>query len=796
MKEIKPILSTACYQCHSTTQQKHGLRVDTAASILKGGQSGPGIIPGNSTESLIVRAMQGTVKDLSRMPFKKGPVEDEKIALVKRWIDEGAQAPVDEKPDAVLHWSFAPVPKTPPVPAVINNKWVRNPIDALILGRLEKQNVKPAAEADKITLIRRLYLDVLGLPPKLEEIDAFVRDKSSDAYERLVDKVLSNPHYGERWARHWLDAAHYADSNGYSIDAPREIWKYRDWVIDAINRDVPFDKFTIDQIAGDLLPNATLEQKIASGFYRNTMINQEGGIDKEQFRIESIFDRVNTTGSTWLGLTIGCAQCHDHKFDPIAQKEYYQFFAFLNNQDEPDLQIAGEKDAARIEALKKEIELLEVQLKGYADKTAPDILKWQKALTPEQVSRLSSELTQIMETPPEKRSLKQQLKLVDQVRADDGDYRATKRKFLKLEKQKPNVTSTMVMQERKEARDSFIFIKGDFTRHGDKVTPGFPKIFSPEWGQKTNLNRLDLAKWLVDSQNPLTPRVTMNRLWMRYFGKGIVETDNDFGTQGSSPVNPELLDWLAREFVQQKWSMKAMHRLILTSSTYRQSSNVRPDLKETDPYNKLHARQSRFRLEAETVRDVELAASGLLSSKIGGPSVFPPIPAGAMNVGQVKREWKVSAGEDKFRRGMYTFFYRATPPPALVGFDAPDGTSVCTRRIRSNTPLQSLTLLNEEGFVELAQGLAQRVLKEAPQNESARLNYAFRLCVGREPQKGERQRLEKLLQSEIESFAKDPTEAKALAPSKLPKDADVKQYAAWTTISRVLLNLDETISRE
>ncbi len=796
MKEIKPVLSTACYQCHSETQQKHGLRVDTAASILKGGQSGPAIIPGNSADSLLVKAVQGTAKDLTRMPFKKGPLEDEKIALLKRWIDEGAHAPADEKPDAVKHWSFVAVGDKIPVPTVKNKKWVRTPVDNFILAKLEKEKLKPAPEANRITLIRRLYLDLLGLPPKIEEIDAFLKDKRPNAYEELVDRLLANPHYGERWARHWLDAAHYADSNGYSIDGPREIWKYRDWVINAFNRDLPFDQFTVEQIAGDLLPNAGTEEKVATGFYRNTMINQEGGIDKEQFRIESIFDRINTTGSTWLGLTIGCAQCHDHKFDPIAQKEYYQFFAFLNNQDEPELQIASESDKEQIAALKQEMETLESELKDYIQDATPDVLKWQKGLSPEEVAHLSSELTQILETPPEKRTLKQNLKLVDQVRKDDRDYKNRKSKFLKLEKKKPNVTTTMVMQERTDPRDSFIFIKGDFTRHGEKVTPAFPKLFSPAWGQRTNLNRLDLAKWLVDPQNPLTARVAMNRVWMRYFGKGLVETDNDFGTQGSPATNQDLLDWLAREFMNQKWSLKAMHRMIVTSSTYRQSSNVRPELKDADPYNKWLARQNRFRLEAEMVRDVELAASGLLSEKIGGPSVFPPIPDGVMTVGQVKREWKVSPGDDKYRRGMYTFFYRATPPPALVGFDAPDATSVCTRRIRSNTPLQSLTLLNEQAFVDLAQGLTLRVFNEAPANEPARIDYAFRLCVGRPPEKDEKDRLLKLLQSEIESFVQAPDEAKELAPKKLPQNADVKQLAAWTTVSRVLLNLDETISRE
>lgn len=803
MKEIKPILSTACYQCHSETQQKHGLRLDTAASAIKGGQSGPAIVPGKSEESLLIKAVQGVAKDLPRMPFKKSPLDEEKVALLKRWIDEGAKAPADEKPDAVLHWSFVPPAQIVPMPRVKKKSWVRNPIDNFILAKLEKQGIKPSPEADKITLIRRFYLDLLGLPPSIRDVDEFLADKSPDAYEKLVDRLLANPHYGERWGRHWLDAAHYADSNGYSIDGPRQIWKYRDWVIDAFNKDLPFDEFTIEQIAGDLLPDATTDQRIATGFYRNTMINQEGGVDKEQFRIESIFDRVNTTGSTWLGLTIGCCQCHDHKFDPLLQKEYYQFFAFLNNQDEPEIELATAAEKERIEETKKELDQLEDMLMDYIEKAGGDVLDWQKSLSPEQVAKLKSEITQVLETPPDKRTLKQKLLLVDQVRRDDAAYRKEKAKFLKLEQKKPEVATTLVLQERKEPRDTFLFIKGDFTRHGEKVSPAFPKILSAAsldltapFMDRSNLNRLDLAKWLVSTNNPLTARVTMNRVWMRFFGKGIVETDNDFGTQGSSPTHPELLDWLAREFMNRGWSMKAMHRLMVTSATYRQSSKARPDLTNVDPYNKLLARQNRFRLEAEVVRDVELAASGLLSDQIGGPSVYPPVPEAAMKVGQIPREWKADTGSKRYRRGLYTFFFRATPPPELMVFDAPDSTSVCTRRIRSNTPLQSLTLLNDEGFVEFAQGLAVRVLTEGPKDPKGRLDYAFRLCLARDPEKDERLRLAKLLEQEIKNFETALTEAKELAPKKLPEQIGVKEAAAWTTVARVLLNLDETISRE
>ena len=795
MKEIKPILSTACYQCHSETQQKHGLRVDTAASAIKGGQTGPAIIPGKSQESLLIKAIQGTAKDLARMPYKKSPLDEEKVALLKRWIDEGAHAPVDEKTDAVMHWSLVPPAEKISPPSVKNKGWVRNPIDQFILARLEKEHVKPSSEADKITLLRRVYLDLTGLPPSIAEVDAFLQDKSANAYEKVVDQLLASQHYGERWGRHWLDAAHYADSNGYSVDAPRQIWKYRDWVISALNKDLPFDQFTIEQIAGDLLPKATDEQKVATGFYRNTMINQEGGIDKEQFRIESVFDRVNTTGTTWLGLTIGCSQCHDHKFDPITQKEYYQLFAFLNNQDEPELELATDAEKQKLEAAKKDLETLEAELKDYVDDAADDILKWQKSLSPEEVANLKQEVTTVLETSPDKRTLKQKLVLVDQIRRDNKDYQSRKEKFLKLENFKPKVATTMVLQERKEPRDSFVFVKGDFTRHGDKVFPGVPKVLNPLPTATSNPNRLDLARWIVDEKNPLTARVTMNRMWLHYFGKGIVETENDFGTQGSSPTHPQLLDWLAREFMNQKWSMKAMHRLIVTSATYRQSSKARPDLKDVDPYNKLLGRQNRFRLDAEVVRDTELAAAGLLSKKIGGPSVHPPIPAGVMTLGQVKRDWNISPGEDRYRRGIYTFFYRATPPPSLMVFDSPDSTSACTRRIRSNTPLQSLTLLNDQSFIEFAQGLALRVIKDVPKPDD-RIDYAFRLCVSRKPENDERQRLETLLKQELQSFEATPNEAKQLAPQNLPPDTDVKQVAAWTTLSRVLLNLDETISRE
>ena len=800
LQQIKPRLSQNCYTCHGANMQKGGLRLDTAGFALKGGDTGPAILPGKGADSLLVKALLGTAPDIKRMPAKKPPLPDEQIALVQSWIDQGALAPGEEKPEephAIVstHWSFIP-PARPVEPEVTQKNWPRNSIDRFVLARLEKEHIKPSPEADNITLIRRLSLDLIGLPPTPAEVQAFLNDKKPGAYERVVERLLASPHYGERWGRHWLDLARYADSNGYSIDGPRSIWKYRDWVIEALNQDMPFDQFTIWQLAGDLLPQPTIEQKIATGFHRNTMINEEGGIDKEQFRIESIIDRVNTTGTTFLGLTVGCCQCHDHKFDPLAQKEYYQLFAFFNNAEEPTLDLASPEEIAKREAIRRQIKELETGMKQYLESLAAEQAVWEKSLTPDAVAKLKPEVTTILETPPAKRTQKQKRDLIAAFHGDDPEFKRQKSKINKLEKQEQAASksaTTMIMQERATPRESYLFIKGDFTRHGQIVTPGVPKVLPPLAVAGTT-NRLDLAKWLVDEKNPLTARVTVNRVWQEYFGKGIVETENDFGTQGALPSNPELLDWLATEFMRQKWSLKAMHRLIVTSATYRQSSHARPELAIIDPNNRLLARQARFRLDAEIVRDVALTASGLLDDAIGGPSVFPPQPDGVMTLGQTKREWKVSPGRERYRRGMYTFFWRATSHPALTVFDAPDATSACTRRPRSNTPLQSLTLLNDQGFFELAQGLAVRVLQEASAN--ARIDYAFQLCTARKPSQTERERLRDLITEQSAEYQTAPDEAQAIVTAKVPTGMDVKQLAAWTTAARVLLNLDETITRE
>ena len=663
--------------------------------------------------------------------------------LLVSWVGLGLSAKEGE------HWAFiAPHRQAPPT--IKQTDWPKNAIDHFILAELEDANLQPSTEADKITLLRRVYLDLIGLPPTPTEVKAFLADKRPDAYERVVDQLLASPRYGERWGRHWLDAARYADSDGYSHDAPRIMWQYRDWVIRAINDDLPFDQFVIEQLAGDMLPDATAAQRIATGFHRNTQINTEGGVDREQFRIDSIFDRIATTGEVLFGLTFSCAQCHDHKYDPIKQVEYYQMFAYYNQVDEPRREIPTAADLNAQKAHDQKITTLTDKVNNAEQ--GSDARK-----------KLESELAQ-------------------------------------LKKKRPRATTALVMMQRSSPRMTHRFIQGNFTRPAEEVKPGVPSILH-SFPEAESANRLDFARWVTSRNNPLMARVTVNRMWLHYFGKGIVETENDFGTQGSAPSHPALLDWLATEFIHAQWSRKAMHRLMVTSATYRQSSKGRADLTETDPYNKLLGRQSRLRLDAEIVRDNALAASGLLNTKMGGPGVFPPQPPGCMNLGQHRRNWTASKGEDRFRRAVYTYRWRATPHPALKVFDAPDAFASCTRRIRSNTPLQALTLLNDPAFFEIAQGLAERILKEGDKADKARIALGFRLCLAREPDTRELTVLESFLNKQRQLYA--GMDAVALTPvvqrahgGQAVAETQRSEQAAWTMLARVLLNLDETITRE
>lgn len=751
-RDVRPILAEFCFACHGFDHVKReaGLRLDTRDGALAELDSGEtAIVPEHPEKSELMRRIETEDESISMPPSESGKhLNESQKKILKQWITEGAKY---EK-----HWAFIP-PVQGKLPDVEGESNLV-PIDRFVRARLKQLGLTPSPEAEATTLVRRVYLDLIGLPPTPEQVDAYLQDRSKNeqtAYENLVESLLKSPHYGERWGRWWLDQARYADSNGYSIDAPRQIWKYRDWVVEALNQDMPFDEFTVQQLAGDLIPNATDAHRVATGFHRNTQINQEGGIDPEQFRIDSVFDRVGTTGSVWLGLTIGCAQCHNHKFDPIEQKEYYQLFAFFNNQEEPTMKVYPKDwDIAGMQKQHKEFDQsLRNHLKDHGEK----MVEWEKSLDEGAKKKLPKDIQKILGTDPNKRNPNQRRALYSVFsQGKDADFEKIYEDWKVLDKKLDEVPTTMVLKERTEPRVTTVYIQGDFTRPSDKVNPATPQVLHPFQPQSASPNRLDFAKWLVDRANPLTARVTVNRVWQHYFGKGLVETENDFGLQGAAPSHPELLDWMAVEFMESGWSLKGLHRRIVLSKTYRQSSWNRPDLMEKDPNNDWLARQKRLRLEAEIVRDVGLTVSGLLSTKMGGAPVYPPIPEGVMTQGQVKRDWVVSKGEDRYRRGLYTFIYRATPPPSLNVFDAPDGFSACTRRIRSNTPLQALTLMNDSAYFEFAQSLRKII-------DSQGLEAAFRRCTARYPSEDELRVLRSL----------DSLGA-----------------------ARAMLNLDETVTRE
>ncbi|HUG93703.1 MAG TPA: DUF1553 domain-containing protein [Planctomycetaceae bacterium] len=1047
-KHIQPIFAKHCVSCHGVDEQESGLRLDVAARVLRGGDRGPAVVPGKAQESLLYQALVGQ-GDVGEMPADGTKLSDQELALVKRWIDEGAKAPVadvgvgtDDRRTSD-HWAFRPIER-PAAPRVEPPNRVRHPLDAFVLARLERENVAPSPEADAATLVRRLSLDLRGIVPSIEEVEDFVSDERPDAYERVVDRMLASPQFGERWGRHWLDVARYADSNGFTIDGPRSIWKYRDWVIDAVNRDLPFDRFTIEQLAGDLLPDAATEQLIATGFHRNTLINQEGGTDQEQFRVEAVADRVDTTGTAWLGLTVGCAQCHAHKYDPISQREYYDLFAIFNNCDEPEIRVPAADETAALARLDAEIAAAEEPLAAHDAGFHKGMTAWEQALSeqarqavgwtvlepgdlasekgsvlaaqddrsifvdftippndtfvvsaevplervtairlealthasspnkgpgradngnfvlsefevygsrdgaasatangaengsPERISiaravadhsqegyavadaidgnpktgwainvrrgslnvdreaifflaapvenargtqvtfklrhehkdpkyligrfRLSvsdaspelleipAAIRAILAKPADERNEADRDLLTDYYRTTDSERGPLAARVAELKKRREDldkaVPTTMILRERKEPRETHIHVRGDFLRKGAPVTGGVPAVLPPLPEGIERPTRLDFSRWLVDERNPLTARVTVNRFWQHLFGTGLVDTENDFGSQGSPPTHPELLDWLAAEFrggresrvgegrgsrvagreqdqanVEHRttddgprttdaahhspltthsalaWSMKRLIRAVVTSATYRQSSQVREDLYARDPANRLLGRQSRLRLEAEPIRDAALAASGLFSTKMHGPGVYPPQPEGIYDLTQVKKPWPEENDADRYRRGMYIYFWRSRPYPLLPTFDAPEANTTCTRRPRSNTPLQALTLANDRAFHEIAQGLAARILREAPEYDEGRLRYGFALCLSREPEPAELARLLEFLEREKSRQPADESAAKGSGPADSAIDLEATE-SAWVAVARVLLNLDEFITRE
>jgi hypothetical protein len=774
---------------------------------MKGGIRGPAVQPGQPDASRLISAVEHGA-DLKMPPGSK--LSADQIASLRRWVELDLPWPDNRVSDQAVskpseHWAFR-APVRAPEPEVKNPGWVRNPIDSFVLVRLEQEGLQPSPEADRSTLIRRLHLDLLGLPPTPADVEAFVTDTRPDAYERLADTLLESPHYGERWARHWLDVARYADTNGFGLDGPRVMWRYRDWVIKALNRVLPFDEFVIEQFAGDLLPNATMEQRVATGYHRNTMLNKEGGVDPEQWRIESIFDRVANTGVVFLGLTLGCAQCHDHKYDPITQIDYYRLFAFLNNQNEPVLTVVRPAEVDRYRRLATEFNIERLRLQTEIAKREAetvDLLKtWERGLTETRLQELPPNVQLILKTPLGERKLSEVDELEKFYNQQDDVYQESLRALQLLvdtpNARNPNQYTALILEEVEQPRNTHVLIRGDFLRPGIEVTPGVPGVLPPleATTEGARPNRLDLARWIVSGKNPLTARVTINRIWQQHFGRGLVSTPENFGTQGEEPSHPELLDWLATEFVRQRWSLKAMHRLMVTSATYRQVSNITAQLQEVDPENVLLARAPRLRVEAEAIRDIALSVSGLLNPKVGGPSVFPPQPVDTTLLSRGNLIWPTDRGENRYRRAMYTFLKRTSPYPSLTIFDAPTADETTTRRIRSTTPMQALTILNDELFVEIAKAFALRLMRDGPSNDAKRLAYGFLLCTAREPDAYEQAALDTLLATEVQRFQANPDGARELAPANASATIDLQRFAAWFGVARSLLLMDETITRE
>jgi len=1003
-RNARAILAEHCFACHGN-DPKHrqaDLRLDTREGMIAKLEEGRmAVVPGKPEASELWKRITTSDPDQVMPPADtKKTLTAEQKAILKEWL--AADAPWS------AHWAFVP-PTRPEPPATKNAGWVKNPIDAFILAKLEREGLKPSAEADKVTLLRRLSLDLIGLPPTIADVDAFLADSGPDAYAKQVDRLLASPHYGERWGRHWLDAARYADSDGYEKDKSREVWLYRDWVVSALNRDLPYDQFVIDQIAGDLLPGPKPET-VATGFLRNSMVNEEGGIDPEQFRMEAMFDRMDAIGKSVLGITIQCAQCHTHKYDPLTHEEYYKLFAYLNNDHEAMVAAYPPEAMQKRDDVLKKIAALQESLKARTPDWRDRMAAWEEPLrtqpewtvikpvaedistggqkylpladgsllaagyaptkhrvkltatvTVESIAAVRLELLndpnlplggpgrsvqgtgaltefEVEAAPASDPGKVQKLKIARATadvnppeaplaalyhdksnkkrvtgpiefaldgkeetawgtdlgpgrrngprkavfvleqpvmhaggtiltvylsqkhggwNSDDNqncnlgrvrlsvtpaadavadplstaaraslavprekrteqdwnhlflawsssvpEFKETLDQIEALWREHPENASQLALSAREEPRMTSILDRGDFLKPKQQVTPGVPS-FLHALPKDAQPNRLALAEWLVDRKSPTTARVMMNRAWQTYFGTGIVSTSEDLGSQCEPPTHPELLDWLAVEFMDRGWSLKQMHRLIVGSATYRQSSTTSPELLARDPFNRLLARGARVRVEGEIVRDIAMSASGLLNPKLGGPSVYPPAPEFLFQppVSYGPKIWNHEQGENRYRRSLYAFRYRSVPLPSLTTFDTPNGEFSCVRRTRSNTPLQALVTLNEPFFLECSQALALATVSSGAKSDGERLEHAFRRVLARKPNEAEARELLALYQRQADRL-QDPVKAWLLAvrdpkqPPALPEGTTPAQLAAWTAVSRVLLNLDETITRE
>ena len=739
-RQVLPLFADRCFACHGPDEdtREADFRLDLRASVFDRDSESPLIVPGNSRKSPLFERISSHDPDLKMPPSSATrQLKREEINLIRRWIDQGA--------DWQEHWAFIR-PVRPSIPQVLDVDWPRNSIDHFVLAKLDRESLQPSSEANRETIIRRVTLALTGLPPALEEIDRFLDDQSPDSYEKLVERLLASHRYGEHMAMPWLDAARYADTDGYQNDRIRYMWAWRDWLIHALNDGQPFDNFTIDQLAGDMLPNATLRQQIATGFCRNHRINSEGGSIPDEWIVEYVVDRVDTLGTVWMGLTLGCARCHDHKYDPVSQRGYYKLFAYFNNVAEWGL--------------------------GPNNGNSPPLIK-----VPDDWPLLTKTKDVKIEPAPYELVTSQ----VSVVRPKPGGKE-----------------TVMVMAELPEPRPTYLLRRGQYNLpdKSETLTPGLPDSLNVSKAAPTN--RKELAEWLISPENPLTARVIVNRHWQHFFGTGLVKTSENFGVQGEPPSHPELLDWLAVEFVRSGWDVKQLHRMIVTTATYRLASAVTREQTERDPENRLLARGPRFRFSAHMIRDQALAVSGLLQERIGGPSVKPYAPAGIWK-SISNNKYVQDHGPSLYRRSLYTYWRRTVPPPTMATFNAAEREVCLVRKGRTNTPLQALTLMNNVAFVEAARFLAERIMREADSDSASQIRHGFRIVTGRLPRASETELLTQANDQFLDYFAKNPMEAsKLLTIGEAPRDKKlpVERHAALTMLANILLNLDEAITLE
>ncbi len=817
-RDVRPILSENCFKCHGFDEKKREAkrRIDTREGALAENDGVRAIMPGKLAESEVHARIHSTDADEQMPPPKSGKkLDDRQRAIIDKWIEQGAEY----EP----HWAYAPIRLTAEIP----NSKNQNPIDTLVRARLARIGLAPSPEADARTLVRRLSLDFTGLPPRSEEVDAFVHESHSSheshgtdgthaTYEHLVDRLLASPAYGERMAVFWLDLVRYADSIGFHSDNPRNVTPFRDYVIRAFNENKRFDEFTVEQLAGDVLPNATLWQRVASGYNRLTETTEEGGAQAKDYEARSVTDRVRSVGTTWLALTTGCCQCHDHKFDPITTRDFYRLGAFFADINEAA--IGHREDGMLVGEPEQLVKLKEftdraAALQSQIDAPTPELTAAQSAWEAAALAAsadsaakmpVAPEILALLKIDAAQRNDEQRAKLAKHFRSIAPELAPLRAQLAEAQKQRDAFDKTiarcLVSTSMATPRVVRVLPRGNWLdESGEVVEPGVPAFLPQPKVEGRRLTRLDLAQWIVSAENPLTARVFVNRVWKMFFGTGLSKVLDDVGAQGESPVNPELLDWLASEFIASGWDVKHLVRLIVTSETYRQISTPTKALRERDPFNREVACQSRFRLDAEFVRDNALAISGLLVTRIGGPSVYPYQPAGYWeNLNFPTREWESSKDDNQWRRGLYTWWQRSYMHPSLLAFDAPSREECVAERVRSNIPQQALALLNDPTYVEAARAFAARILRKCSGDAASRVAWAFRQALGREPRADEAATIGALLAKHSAIYGADPEAAATilktgLAP--LPKDANPSELAAWTSVARVILNLHETITR-